>query len=109
MYQLISEIRGRSDDAFKYAGDVLIHPMVFRTPLGQNPSIEQYQVHQTERGADIAVIARDKVDVDRLHADIVEALQSRGLDNPEVTIRLVEMLEHHKETGKMRRFIPLQM
>ena len=108
VYSMISEIRGRSDDAFKYAGDVLIHPMVFRTPLGQNPMIEQYQVHQTARGADIAVIARGALDVDRLHADIVEALQSRGLDKPQVALRLVDTLEHHKETGKMKRFIPLR-
>lgn len=108
IYPLISEIRGRSDDAFKYDGDVSIHPMVFRTPLGQDPAIEQYQVRQTERGADVGVIARDKVDLDRLRADIEDALQSRGLDNPKVTIRVVEQLEHHKETGKMKRFIPLQ-
>lgn len=108
VYPLIGEIRGRSDDAFNYAGDVHIHPMVFRTPLGQDPAIEQYQVHQTERGADVGVIARGAVDVDRLHADIVKALQTRGLDKPEVTIRLVETLEHHKETGKMKRFIPLR-
>ena len=107
-YQLISEIRGRSDDAFKYPGDVLIHPMVFRTPLGQNPGVEQYQVHQTRRGADVAVIARSEFDVEQLRADIAEALQSRGLDNPEITIKLVETLEHHKETGKMKRFIPLR-
>ena len=108
VYPLIGEIRGRSDDAFRYDGDVLIHPMVFRTPLGQNPSIEQYQVRQTERGADVGVIARDEVDVERLQADIVEALQNRGLNDPQITIRLVDTLEHHKETGKMKRFIPLR-
>ena len=108
VFPLISEIRGRSDDAFKYAGDVLIHPIVFRTPLGQNPGVEQYQVRQTERGADIGVIARERFDVERLRADVADALQSRGLDNPDITIRLVETLEHHKETGKMKRFIPLR-
>lgn len=107
-YQMISEIRGRSDDAFKYPGDVLIHPMVFRTPLGQNPDVEQYQVHQTQRGADVAVIARNEFDVEQLRRDIAEALASRGLSNPEITIKLVETLEHHKETGKMKRFIPLR-
>jgi len=108
VFPLISEIRGRSDDAFKYDGGILIHPMVFRTPLGQTPMIEQYQVRQTKHGADIGVIARGELDVERLHADIVDALQTRGIEKPDITIKLVETLEHHKETGKMKRFIPLR-
>jgi phenylacetate-coenzyme A ligase PaaK-like adenylate-forming protein len=107
VYPLIAEIRGRSDDAFKY-GEVSIHPMVFRTPLGQNPMIEQYQVHQTKTGADIGVIARGDVDVGQLQTDIVGALESRGLADPDVSISLVDELERHKETGKMKRFIPLR-
>lgn len=107
VYPLISEIRGRSDDAFKY-GDVSIHPMVFRTPLGQHPMIEQYQVHQTPNGARITVIARGDVDVAQLQTDIVSALESRGLVNPDVVIVLADALERHKETGKMKRFIPLR-
>lgn len=107
VFPLIAEIRGRADDSFKYPGDVLIHPIVFRTPLGQNPSIEQYQVRQTERGADVSVVAADDVDVAQVRADLVTALESHGLAKPEISVSVVEMLEHHKETGKMRRFIPL--
>ena len=107
IYPLIKEVRGRSDDAFHYADDLLVHPIVFRTPLGQDPMIEQYQVHQTERGADIAIITRGTVDMDRLRTELVQALAAQGLAEPEITITEVEALQRHKETGKMRRFIPL--
>ena len=108
VFPLIQEVRGRSDDAFKYDGGISVHPLIFRTPLGQDPMIEQYQVRQTERGAQIGVIARGDLDLDRLRADVVEALESHGLANPEITIALVDALERHKETGKMKRFIPLR-
>ena len=57
-FPLITAVKGRSDDIFVYPGDVHIHPLVFRTPLGQNSAIEQYQVRQTEHGAMIGVIAK---------------------------------------------------
>jgi phenylacetate-coenzyme A ligase PaaK-like adenylate-forming protein len=106
-YPLILSVKGRSDDIFIYSGDIHIHPLVFRTPLGQNSAIEEYQVHQTEHGAKIGVIASGSIDVDALKRQLLDALAQAGLPNAEIEIDLVDTLERHKETGKLRRFIPL--
>jgi phenylacetate-coenzyme A ligase PaaK-like adenylate-forming protein len=106
-FPLIKAVQGRSDDIFVYPGDVHVHPLVFRTPLGQNSEIEQYQVHQTPRGARIGVIATGSIDVAALKQELVDALAKAGLADAEIEIDLVGALERHKETGKLRRFIPL--
>jgi phenylacetate-coenzyme A ligase PaaK-like adenylate-forming protein len=108
-YPLIQSVKGRSDDIFVYPGGMHVHPLVFRTPLGQNSAIEQYQVHQTERGARIGVIASGALDTEALRCQLVDALAKAGLPNADIEIDLVEALERHKETGKLRRFIPLKM
>ena len=79
VFPLIKEVRGRADDAFRYPGGLAVHPLVFRTPLGQHPMIEQYQVQQTSKGAAVKIVTRGTV----------------------------EALARHKETGKLKRFVPL--
>ena len=108
-FPLIATVKGRSDDIFVYPGGVQIHPLVFRTPLGQNSRIEQYQVHQTEHGARIGVIAAGKIDTAALKQDLIAALAKAGLANAEIDIQCVDELERHKETGKLRRFVPLRL
>jgi phenylacetate-coenzyme A ligase PaaK-like adenylate-forming protein len=107
LFPLIQTVKGRSDDIFVYPGGVHVHPLVFRTPLGQNSHIEQYQVHQTEHGAKIGVIATGKLDIAGLKQDLIAALAKAELANADIDIECVDELERHKETGKLRRFIPL--
>ena len=107
-YPLIGEIRGRSDDVFRYGDSVSVHPLVYRTPLGQHPMIEQYQVHQTAKGAKILIIVRGSVDCIQLTQDIVTEVEKAGLKNPEIEISIVDMLQRHSETGKLKRFVPLK-
>jgi len=106
-FPLIASVKGRSDDIFIYPGHVQIHPLVFRTPLGQNSRIEQYQVHQTERGAAIDIMTTGPIDLAGLKQEVVAALAKAGLADAEIEIKIVSALERHKETGKLRRFIPL--
>ena len=40
--------------------------------------------------------------------ELVAALAKAGLANAEIEIEIVNALERHRETGKLRRFIPLQ-
>jgi phenylacetate-CoA ligase len=107
-FPLVADVKGRADDAFDYPGDVHIHPIIFRTPLGQTPQIAEYQVRQTEGGAAIGVVAAGPVDVAELRQELVDALAKAGLPKAEIEINLVDSLERHKETGKLRRFIPLE-
>ncbi len=106
-FPLIRDVKGRSDDAFMYAGGVSIHPIIFRTPLGQNPDIAEYQVHQTQGGAKIAIVATGPIDVLSLRRELVDGLAKAGLPNAQIDIALVDSLNRHKETGKLKRFIPL--
>jgi phenylacetate-coenzyme A ligase PaaK-like adenylate-forming protein len=46
---------GRLDDSFTYAGVGAIHPHVFRSRLGRERHIVEYQVTQTRRGATVAL------------------------------------------------------
>ena len=54
---------GRLDDTFVYPDGTAIHPHVFRHCLGHQHLVE-YQVRQTARGADIAVVTSGAVDTD---------------------------------------------
>jgi hypothetical protein len=45
--RLIDDIGGRSDDTFLYTGGVVAHSMLFRSPLGRQRNIVEYQVRQT--------------------------------------------------------------
>jgi phenylacetate-CoA ligase len=81
--------------------------LVFRTPLGQNPDIAEYQVLQTSAGAKIGVVASGPIDIATLRQQIVDGLAESGLRDAQIEINLVDSLERHKETGKLKRFVPL--
>ena len=83
-------------------------PARFRTPLGQNPDIAEYQVLQTQDGAKIGVVATGPIDIAVLRQELVDGLTKSGLLNAQVEINLVDRLDRHKETGKLKRFIPLK-
>jgi phenylacetate-CoA ligase len=106
VHRIIDDPQGRLDDTFCY-GDLDVHPLVFRSPLGLRRHIVEYQVHQTSRGADIALCCTGPVDLDVLRAEIVAKLAAVGLEDAEVTITPVDHLAR-QDTGKLKRFIPLK-
>ncbi|MET0903624.1 MAG: hypothetical protein ABWZ52_10325 [Acidimicrobiales bacterium] len=101
----IADPEGRRDDWFDYGG-AFVHPQAFRSPLSQVP-ISEYQVQQTPRGAEVAIVVAGPVDLDELCASIASNLASAGLDQPDLRIRSVDAIERHSATAKLRRFIPL--
>jgi phenylacetate-CoA ligase len=105
-FRRIADPQGRLDDTFVYTRGVSIHPHVFRSSLGQYRPIVEYQVRQTERGADIRVVAEAQVDTALIEHTIGQALAALGLDQPEVTITLEPALDR-QVTGKLKRFVPL--
>jgi hypothetical protein len=42
---------------FHYPGEVVVHPHVFRSVLGRERDVLEYQVRQTAAGADVLVVA----------------------------------------------------
>jgi phenylacetate-CoA ligase len=105
-HRRIEDVQGRLDDAFVYPGVGSVHPHLFRSRLGGDRSIVEYQVRQTECGAEIAVRCRGEVGLAGLQRGLADDLVRVGLRDPEITIRQVEHLPR-QATGKLKRFVPL--
>jgi phenylacetate-CoA ligase len=99
-------VEGRADDVFQYA-DVAVDPLVIRTVMVRTTAAREYQVRQTARGIDIAIIAEGELNPTVVAAALAQSLNAAGLPDPEVGVREVTDIARHPETGKARRFIPL--
>jgi phenylacetate-coenzyme A ligase PaaK-like adenylate-forming protein len=105
-YAKAADVLGRADDVFEYPGRVRIHPHNFRTALGELPSIREYQVRQTPRGAEVDVVSQGDVDVEALGGTLAQRLRALGLDGAHVTCRRVVAIQR-QSTGKLKRFVPV--
>jgi phenylacetate-coenzyme A ligase PaaK-like adenylate-forming protein len=103
----IDDIQGRFDDTFTYAGGITVHPFAFRSVLGRERNVAEYQVRQTPRGAEIRVRCDGTIDGAGIAAALRGKLSEIGLRDPEITITPVEILDR-QESGKFRRFVPLR-
>jgi phenylacetate-CoA ligase len=102
---LRATVEGRTDDTFRY-GTIAVDPLVIRTVMVQTPAALEYQVRQTSRGIDIAVVTTGPLDHAALAAALQDSLQAAGLPDPQVHVRQVPDIARHPQTGKARRFIP---
>lgn len=100
----VADIGGRRDDDFRY-GTASIPASVFRHVLGTDARVSEYQVHQTARGADVLTVGAP--DTGALASALAAALRRHGLAEPDVAVRVVDRLQRHESTGKLKRFIPL--
>jgi phenylacetate-coenzyme A ligase PaaK-like adenylate-forming protein len=102
-------VDGRRDDELRYDGGVVVHPISVRSVLVKTPQVVEYQVRQTRRGIDLAVVVNDRLDEAELGSRLRSSLTGAGLPDPQVDIRAVDPsdIERHPATGKTRRFIPL--
>jgi phenylacetate-CoA ligase len=101
-HRLIEDPYGRDDDSFRY-GDAVVHPLVFRSVLGTQPAIIEYQVHQTPQGAHVLIRGQASA---QTQVELQRGLEQLGVTPPDVTITTVEEIER-QDTGKIRRFVPL--
>ena len=91
---------------FVYGDGVIVHPLCFRSVLGREPHIVEYQVHQTDRGATISFRGDGAVRTAEVCEAIEQELARLGLTVPVVTLEQVEGFER-QSTGKLKRFFPL--
>jgi phenylacetate-CoA ligase len=103
---LRASVEGRSDDLFRYA-EASVHPFVIGAPLLHAPAVREFQVRQTERGADIAAVIGGDFDPSAIVAAVTRSLRQAGLPRPQVGFRRVGALDRDVMTSKARRFIPL--
>ncbi len=105
-YTWIEEVQGRLDDSLRYEGGLTVHPMVLRSPLGRQPNVAEYQVHQTPRGVTALLQLVGQVDLAALRQELVAGLANVGLADADVVLIPVDRLDR-QESGKLRRFVPL--
>ena len=105
-HRRIADIQGRLDDVFVYQGR-RVHPHLFRSELGREPGVVEYQVRQTPLGARIAVRCSAPVNLDGLSHRIAAALGRSGVERPQITIEAVSRLERPGGPAKLKRFVPL--
>src|SRR6516162_8848100 len=105
---LFASVEGRSDDVFRYA-EASVHPFVIGAPLLHAPAVREFQIRQTERGADIAAVTEAGFDPSAIVAAIGRSLRQAGLTRPQVGFRRVGALDRDPMTSKARRFIPLSV
>lgn len=106
VHQRIADIEGRNDDTFVYGDGVSVHPHLFRSILGREPAISEYQVQQTRAGAEIIVCAAGPFDVESLNRKLQEALARSGCPEPAVTVTVAGSIPR-LATGKLKRFLVL--
>jgi phenylacetate-coenzyme A ligase PaaK-like adenylate-forming protein len=104
-HRRVADVEGRLDESFVYSADLVVHPHVFRSVLGRERGIVEYQVRQTTRGAAIQLRLRGEVDLGQVRLILVGELASLGLPEPVVTLATVQRLER-QATGKLKRFMP---
>jgi phenylacetate-CoA ligase len=102
----IDEVQGRLEDLFEYGPGLRVHPHVFRSALGQQPGVTEYQVRQSISGAEITVVTDGPVDTGYIGQQVATALALLGLPDPVVDVRAAGGLDR-TATGKLRRFVPL--
>ncbi len=105
-HRLVGDVQGRHDEGFTYAGRLRVHPHLFRSRLGRERNILEYQVRQTPTGAAVSFCGRGEVDVRALQEDLEEMLHRQGIELPDVSLSLVAQIER-TAIGKLKRFVPL--
>ncbi len=103
---LCATVQGRADDVFHY-GSVAVDPLMIRTVMVSTPAAVEYQIRQTDRGLDVAVVSSGELDRPALARQLEQSLRTAGLDHPHVRVQEVAGIARHPEAGKARRFIPL--
>jgi phenylacetate-CoA ligase len=105
-HRRIADIQGRLDDVFTYPGGVSIHPHLFRSVLGRDPAVLEYQVLQTCTGADILLRTSGAGHPEQLARALQSALVHAGLSPAVVTMTAAEHIPR-AGAGKLKRFVPL--
>jgi phenylacetate-CoA ligase len=105
-HRRIADVQGRLDDVFVYQG-TRVHPHLFRSELGREAGVLEYQVRQTPAGAAIAIRCTAPVCLDRLRDRVSAALARAGLERPQVSVEVVDRVERPGGPAKLKRFIPL--
>jgi phenylacetate-CoA ligase len=103
---LRAQVQGRTEEVLHY-DEIDVHPLAVRSVMVKTREVVDYQVRQTPRGVEVDAVTAGTANVERLTGLLAHALTDAGLSEPDVTVRIVDSLQRHHETGKLRRFVPM--
>jgi phenylacetate-coenzyme A ligase PaaK-like adenylate-forming protein len=103
----VAKVEGRTYQVFSY-GDTHVHPQIALLPPIEAFGTFDYQVRQTSDGVDIDIQEGRDFDEAAVTRAVRQALSDAGLPSGRVSTRIVERIEVHPQSGKVRRFVPLQ-
>jgi phenylacetate-coenzyme A ligase PaaK-like adenylate-forming protein len=100
-FPVLTSIEGRSDEILYLADsngcEVPIQPSVFRSPLGAEREVRQYEVVQRDEGLVVRIIPDDGADRDalrnRVAARLQDGLTSAGAAMPDLRVEAVDEIE----------------
>ena len=84
-----------------------MHPHLFRSILGREPAISEYQVQQTRAGAEIIVCADGAVDVESLNHKLKRGTRALGMPRADRRRSQWSRASRDSATGKLKRFLAL--
>lgn len=105
-YRRVADVQGRVDDVFRY-GDRVLHPHVIRSVFTSRSEPLEYQAVQVDGGLRVRVLHGREIATDAVAGALREALAVAGFADLTVAVEVVDALDRHPETGKLRRFLPL--
>lgn len=105
-YNTVTRILGKATFWFQY-GDIKVHPTSYSDILEVEKEVEEFQIVQTEEGAHIKLVCNGEPNIAEIKNTVLQNLNKYGLTDPKVDFEIVDSLPHHPETGKIKRFIPL--
>lgn len=101
----IESVHGRLDERFVYRDGVVVDPESFDSVLSRERAVYEYQVRQTDGGAEVRVRCNRNLHLRAVGQRVASALGKRGLPSPAVSVRRVDTIERGP-TGKLMRFVP---
>ncbi|KTC99218.1 phenylacetate--CoA ligase family protein [Legionella feeleii] len=104
---LIEEPKGRAVQDFIYPGNIIVHYLVFSTPLLTDPHVIEFHVKQTPLGAEINIVSNGPVNKQKIVDSIRQTYSKLGLHNAQIEVRDVPEMSY-LPSGKLRRFTPLE-
>jgi phenylacetate-coenzyme A ligase PaaK-like adenylate-forming protein len=108
-FQRITNVDGRLEDYFRYDDGVEVPPDLFKTVLGQESAVFEYQVFQTREGVHIVLTSSRPINVDRLGRTIASKLRRFMRTEPIVIVEQVGGIERTGDAAKLKRFIPFTL
>ena len=110
-YRIVDGIEGRNDDILRLVGrggvEIVVHPLVLRSPMAAVPGVRQYRILHDERGFHVRAALRTGFGVDdttaAIRQGVSDAITALGAARPEIDIEVVDRIEDGRDAaGKFR-------